>query len=108
MFRYLVLALILLLASLQYRLWVGAGGKADVHRLKGEIAEMEAENDNLRARNAALEAEIADLKQGEAAMEERARTDMGMVREGETFFLIVEPPVVPKVTPPSQPAQGSD
>lgn len=91
MFRFFVIALILLLLALQYRLWVGAGGRADVHRLKNEIAAMEAENDKLRARNAALEAEIDDLKLGEAAMEERARTDMGMIKEGETFYLIVEP-----------------
>lgn len=103
-FRYLVIALAVLLVSLQYRIWVGAGGKADVHRLKGEIAAMEAENANLRARNAALEAEINDLKQGEAAMEERARTDMGMVKEGETFYLIVEPPTSP-VTPPREPRE---
>lgn len=100
MFRYFVIALVLLLLSLQYRLWIGSGGKADVHRLKAEIAEMQSENDGLRARNAALEAEINDLKQGEAAMEERARTDMGMVKDGESFYLIVEPPESPSPAPP--------
>lgn len=100
MFRYLVIALILLLISLQYRLWVGSGGKADVYRLKAEIRAMDEENAGLRARNAALEAEISDLKQGETAMEERARTDMGMVKEGETFFLIVEPHERKALVPP--------
>lgn len=106
MFRYFVIALALLFLGLQYRLWIGAGGRADVHRLKGEIAVMEAENDKLRARNAALEAEINDLKQGEAAMEERARTDLGMVKEGESFYLIVEPADAPEAAA-QEPAPAS-
>jgi len=103
-FRFFIIALVLLLLALQYRLWVGAGGRADVHRLRGEIAVMDAENSQLRARNAALEAEIEDLKQGEEAMEERARTDLGMVKDGETFYLIVEPKK--SENPPQAPAEG--
>ncbi len=106
MFRYFVLALVLLFLALQYRLWVGAGGQADVHRLKSEIAVMEDDNDKLRSRNAALEAEINDLKQGEEAMEERARMDMGMIKEGESFYLIIEPPAQPLSPAPAAPATG--
>ncbi len=91
MFRYFVLALTLLFLGLQYRLWIGDGGRSDVHRLKAEILVLESENNKLQSRNDALEAEINDLKKGEAAMEERARTDLGMIKEGESFYLIVEP-----------------
>jgi cell division protein FtsB len=109
-FRYFLIALFLLFITLQYRLWVGAGGRADVHRLTGEIATMEAENDKLRSRNAALEAEIDDLKLGEEATEERARMDMGMIKEGESFYLVIEPSEQPLSLPPvpGSPSTGSD
>lgn len=108
MFRYFVIALVLLFLVLQYRLWVGSGGRADVHRLKGEIEILDAENEKLRSRNDALEAEINDLKQGEEAMEERARTDLGMVKEGEAFYLIVEPPAKPVILPGVTPQTDSE
>lgn len=91
MFRLLVLGLLLLLLGMQYRLWVGKGGWAEVASLKDQIVELEEANAQLRTRNQTLEAEITSLKTGDAAMEERARSDLGMVKEGEDFFLIVEP-----------------
>ena len=91
MFRLLVLGLLLLLLGMQYRLWVGDGGWAEVARLKNQIEELQAANEDLRTRNNKLEAEISSLKTGVEAMEERARSDLGMVKEGEDFFLIVEP-----------------
>lgn len=90
MYRIAVIALLLLFGGLQYRLWIADGGYAEIHRLKGEIETIAAENAERRVRNEALEAEIADLKSGEAAMEGRARADLGMVREGEEFYLIVD------------------
>lgn len=90
MYRVAVIALLLVFAGLQYRLWIADGGYAEIHRLQGEIDAVSAKNAEYSARNRALEAEIADLKSGEAAMEGRARSDLGMVRDNETFYLIVD------------------
>jgi cell division protein FtsB len=80
-----------MLTGLQYRLWVADGGLAHTHRLANEAAAQREENLQLTARNAALDAEIRDLKSGVAAIESRARMTLGMVRDGETFFLVVNP-----------------
>ena len=90
--RILTVVLILLLVGLQYRLWIADGGLAHTHRLSVEASARTEENERLRARNAALDAEIRDLKSGVAAIESRARISLGMVRNGETFFLVVSPP----------------
>ena len=81
----------LMLAGLQYRLWVADGGVAHTHRLANEARSQREQNAQLVARNAALDAEIRDLKSGTAAIESRARTTLGMVHDGETFFLVVNP-----------------
>ncbi|MGQ0586808.1 MAG: septum formation initiator family protein [Gammaproteobacteria bacterium] len=78
-------------AGLQYRLWVADGGLAHTHRLANDARALGEQNARLAARNAALDAEIADLKSGVAAIESRARITLGMVRDGETFFLVVDP-----------------
>jgi cell division protein FtsB len=88
--RYLVIVLLVLLGYLQYRLWMAEGGFVDVARLNKEIARQERENAALRERNRVLLAEVESLKQGVDTLEERARTDMGMVKEGETFFLFLK------------------
>lgn len=90
MFRIAVIALVLVFGGLQYRLWIADGGYAEIHRLQRLTGEIAAENREHAARNGALEAEIADLKSGEAAMEGRARADLGMIREDEDFYLIVD------------------
>jgi cell division protein FtsB len=87
-----VYALVALLVVLQYPLWFGSGGVIALWQLKREIAAQQAENDRLRERNHALEAEVLDLKQGLEAVEERARAELGMVKQDETFFHIIEPP----------------
>ncbi|OQX43248.1 MAG: hypothetical protein B0D83_01670, partial [Candidatus Sedimenticola endophacoides] len=81
--RLLIATLVLLLLVLQYRLWVGDGSLAEVHLLKREIAAQRDELATLRERNRALEAGVLDLKQGLQAIEERARSELGMIREGE-------------------------
>ena len=86
--RLLILALVLVLVLLQGKLWVSAEGRRDVRRLDAQVAERSAENHSLATRNAALEAEVQNLKQGLAAAEERARSDLGMVAEQETIFQI--------------------
>lgn len=87
--RWVIAVLLVVLAWMQYRLWVGAGSLADVHNLKQEIARQGVELEQLRARNRALMAEVQDLKQGVDALEERARAELGMVKEGETFFQLI-------------------
>lgn len=88
--RLLLIVLTLLLIALQYQLWVGRGSLPAAWELDRRADEQQRENERLRQRNRALEAEVRDLKQGLEAVEERARSDLGMIREGETFFEIVE------------------
>jgi cell division protein FtsB len=85
-----VLVLVLVLVSLQARLWFGEGSLAEVWRLRQSVKLQEQTNAEQRERNQVLEAEVRDLKQGLEAIEERARSELGMIREGETFFLLVE------------------
>lgn len=90
--RWLLWLLVILLVVLQYRLWVGDGSLAEVWGLYRQVESQREENQRLRERNQALEAEVTDLKQGLAAIEERAREELGMVKEGETFYQIIEEP----------------
>ncbi len=90
--RLLIVVLIALLVLLQYRLWVGDGSFSQVARLKQTVEEQRRENERLRSRNQALEAEVQDLHRGLAAIEERARSELGMIKKGETFFQIIESP----------------
>ncbi|MBA1249495.1 septum formation initiator family protein [Pseudomonas luteola] len=79
--------LIIALAALQYRLWVGDGSLAQVKELREQISSQDEENKQLLERNRILEAEVAELKKGMETVEERARHELGMVREGETLYL---------------------
>ncbi|WP_373508497.1 cell division protein FtsB [Thiocapsa sp.] len=98
--RLLILVLLLLLAGLQFRLWVGEGSLAEVHGLKNEIAAQEEELVRLRARNQELQAEVMDLRDGVDALEERARRDLGMIKPGEIFIQVIE-----RKPPESKPAE---
>ncbi len=82
--------LILMFFMLQWRLWVGEGSLADVWRLKQAIERQERENYLIEERNKRLQAEVKSLKEGLEAVEERARTQLGMIKEDETFFLIID------------------
>lgn len=86
------LTLLILLALLQIRLWHGNGSLVDVSNLEKIMATQVAENAKLTERNESLAAEVLDLKEGNEAIEERARSEMGMIRSGETFFLMVDKP----------------
>lgn len=86
----IIAILTLLLLAVQYRLWLGEGGIAEVQRLQTQIAEQQAENARLLERNRVMEAEVMELKQGMETVEERARHELGMVREGETLYLLME------------------
>ena len=93
--------LLLVLGVLQYRIWASPGGMREVWRLENAIDVQTAENQRLRERNTTLAAEVRDLKEGRIAIEERARTDLGMIKSNETFFQIVPPsfPDAPAATP---------
>ena len=88
--RVLVLLLVVLLAWLQYRLWFGSGGTREVTTLQRQVQKQARDNAGLKQRNDALAAEVEDLKSGEAAIEERARSELGMIKPGETFYRVVE------------------
>ena len=97
----LLVLLVAMLAVLQYRLWLGEGGRRSVAVLAERVDQQAHENEGLQQRNDALAAEVEDLKSGEAAVEERARSELGMIKPGETFYRVVEPE---GSTPPSTPA----
>ncbi|MGD8842070.1 MAG: cell division protein FtsB [Gammaproteobacteria bacterium] len=88
--RALLWLLVILLVLLQYRLWVGDGSLAEVWRLYQQVEAQRAENQRLLERNQALEAEVKDLKGGLDAIEERAREELGMVKQGEIFYQIID------------------
>ncbi|WP_423894354.1 cell division protein FtsB [Candidatus Pelagadaptatus aseana] len=88
--KYLIPLLLLMLIGLQYRLWIGEGSLADVVRLDREIAAQQQENERLKQRNDVLAAEVRALKSGDNAVEERAREDLGMIKQGETFYLVIK------------------
>ena len=90
--RYLVITLLVILALLQYRLWLSPGGLTDVNKMEQTKQDLMDENDQLRERNASLAAEVIDLQHGLEAVEERARSEMGMVKSDEVFYQIIDNP----------------
>jgi cell division protein FtsB len=98
--RVLAAIFVLLILALQYPLWFGKGGWMQVRELDRQIQAQKAQNLDLKGRNEALDAEVRDLKQGTEAIEERAREGLGMIKQDEVFFQIVESrpaaPAVPK------------
>ncbi|MCX7188036.1 MAG: cell division protein FtsB [Proteobacteria bacterium] len=87
--RWISLVLVFLLVLLQYQLWLGKGGWLKVLDLNYKIETQKNSNRKTQARNAMLDAEVRDLKQGTEAIEERARSELGMVKGDEVFFQIV-------------------
>lgn len=85
---YFLIAIVLLL---QYPLWLGSGSVVRVWQLKQQIERQQKDNETLQQRNRQLEAEVRDLKKGLAAIEERARTELGMIKKGETFYRVIDP-----------------
>lgn len=81
--------LLVFLALLQYRLWFGKNSVPDYYALEEEVARQQLDNDKLQQRNKLLYADTDDLKSGVEAVEERARNELGMIKEGETFFRII-------------------
>ena len=89
--RLALVALCLVLSGLQYRLWIGDGGVFDTRRLQQVVDQQSESNTQLQLRNSVLEAEVADLHNSGAAIEAHARSELGMIRKGETFYLVVAP-----------------
>ena len=89
-FRVFVTVLLLVILALQVRLWTGQGSLAHVSGLETQVERRVAENESKQRRNAILKAEIIDLKQGLDAVEDMARSELGLIKKGETFFMLVD------------------
>jgi cell division protein FtsB len=88
--KILLTSLAIILLSLQFQLWLGEGSVRSLSLLESELAEQQAVNADLQARNRLLEIEVVDLKNGLEAVEERARSELGMIGDDEVFYLIIE------------------
>lgn len=87
--RLISIVLVILFLLLQHRLWFGKNSVLDYNALKDQVAKQLEENQTLKQRNKILYADIDDLKAGQEAIEERARNELGMIKENETFFRII-------------------
>jgi cell division protein FtsB len=91
MYKTILIILVVLIGILQFRLWKGTGSVQDVYRLKLIIEQQNKEVEQLTERNQRLDAEVQALKSNPAAFEERARAELGMIKAGETFYVVVDP-----------------
>ena len=89
--RILTLLLVIVLGLLQYRLWLGQHSIADYFRLQEELRTQQASNLELEKRNKMLQADVADLQQGLDSIEERARNELGLIKQDEVFFRLITP-----------------
>jgi cell division protein FtsB len=89
--KWLLGILVLLTLHLQFRLWFGEGSYAHLAQLQQDTLKQDAENARLRERNRLLAVEVSELKSNDQALEARARNDLGMIKEGETFFMVLQP-----------------
>ena len=88
--RWLLVILLVLFVGLQFRLWVGEGSLAHRSELNRQLEEQEHENQALRERNALIATDVESLKTNLNAIEEKARADLGMIKQGETFYLVID------------------
>lgn len=88
--RLIVIALLVLFLGLQYEFWFAKGSVISAWKLRDHIDTQQQLNDQLKKRNEAIRADITDLKSGDKAIEERARSELGMVKKGETFYQVVK------------------
>jgi cell division protein FtsB len=91
-----------LIVALQYPMWLGKGGWLQVHEYNRQLAEQRSANAALKARNDALDADVRDLKSGTEANEERARSDLGMIRDDEVMFQLQSAGAAPAGAPPAR------
>lgn len=90
--RGITIILVIILLLLQYPLWLGKGSWLSVWDLNRQLEKQQSDNQQTKTRNALLDAEVRDLKQGTEAIEERARSELGMIKRDEVFFQILEKP----------------
>ena len=88
--KILIAIIILLIIHLQYRLWVGDGSVAQINEYQARLDVLKEKTKEKKERNDALYAEVLDLRKGQEAIEERARDELGMIKENETFFQVIE------------------
>jgi cell division protein FtsB len=100
--RWLALLFVVLIAALQYPMWLGKGGWLQVRETDRQLAAQREENAKLKARNEGLDADVRDLKTGSEAIEERARSELGMIRSDEVFFQVQPGVVTPAKAPPAK------
>jgi len=105
--KLLAAILAALVVLLQFPLWLGKGGWLRVWDLDRQVQAQKDRNAKVQKRNAALDAEVRDLKQGLEAVEERARYELGMVKQDEVFFQVVEPRQSAEPKPVAEPARGA-
>jgi len=103
--KWFALSLGIVVLLLQYRLWMSPNGVRELARLEQAVATQRADNEQLTNRNAQLAAEVRDLKKGVTALEERARSDLGMIAGHETFYQVVPPHSDPASATPAVPAR---
>ena len=89
--RLILICLTVLLLLIQFPLWLGKGGWLHVWDLDKQVVAAQKKNDELKARNAKLDSEVQDLKQGTGAVEERARFELGMIKDNEIFVQVLDP-----------------
>ena len=90
--RWLLAVLVILFVGMQYRLWFAEGSLAERHRLQQQLEEQHVVNTELRERNAVLEREVIELQNGNEGVEQRAREQLGLVREGEIYIHVTSKP----------------
>ncbi|MGZ4992396.1 MAG: septum formation initiator family protein [Methylobacter sp.] len=88
--KIIIAIIILLIIHLQYRIWVGDGSVAQIDAYQQRLDDLKKQVEEKRQRNEALYAEVLDLRKGQEAIEERARDELGMIKEDETFFHVLE------------------
>lgn len=88
--KALTLIFVILIALLQYPLWLGKGSWLRVWNVSQQIDDQKTKNTDLKQRNETLRAEVRDLKQGTAAIEERARSELGMIKQDEVFYQVID------------------
>jgi cell division protein FtsB len=105
--KIIIFVLLILFFWLQYKIWLQDGGIPEVLQLQTEVETVKTEVDKLQERNASLDAEVKDLKKGLHAIEERARSEMGMIKKGEVYYQVIEPELdqpeldLPKIDQPA-------
>lgn len=104
--QILLIALAVLSVALFLRLWLGTGSYPEIWDLEGQIAEQKHLNEEQAKRNESLQSEVVDISRDDAAIEDRARSELGMVKDGETFYQVIlnSDPNAPVPTNPTPPA----